>query len=44
MSYCSLEEAYGKDFCNQVNNDNMLGYSTSSSVSKMNPNRNTFLL
>ena len=43
MSYCSLEEAYGKDFCNQVNNDNMLGYSTSSSVSKMNPNRNTFL-
>ena len=37
MSYCSLEEAYGKDFSKQVNNDYHLDTSYST---KMNPSRN----
>ena len=37
MSYCSLEEAYGKDFSKQVNNDYYLDTSYST---KMNPSRN----
>ena len=40
MSYCSLEEAYGKDFCNQVNDNYMLGYSAPYTTNKMNPTRN----
>jgi hypothetical protein len=42
MSYCSLEEAYGTDFCKQVNNNYMLN-PTPYTISNMNPNRNTFL-
>jgi len=39
MSYCSLKEAYGEDFYNQVNNNYHLGPSYSDS-SAMNPTRN----
>ena len=42
MSYCSLEEAYGTDFCKQVNNNYMLN-PTPYTTSNMNPNRNTSL-
>lgn len=41
MSYCSLEEAYGKDFSKQVNNDYYLDTSYST---KMNPSRNNSYL
>ena len=44
MSYCSLEEAYGTEFCQQVNNNYMLGSSTPYNVSKMNPTRNDMYL
>lgn len=44
MSYCSLEEAYGKDFSNQVNNDYYLDNSYSSYSTKMNPSRNNTYL
>ena len=44
MSYCSLEEAYGKEFCQQVNNNYMLGNSAPYTVSKMNPTRNDMYL
>jgi hypothetical protein len=41
MSYCSLEEAYGKDFSKQVKNDYYLDTSYST---KMNPSRNNTYL
>ena len=44
MSYCSLEEAYGKDFSKQVNNDYYLDTSYSSYSTKMNQSRNNTYL
>lgn len=43
MSYCSLKEAYGEDFYNQVNNNYHLGSSPYTST-PMNPSRNNMYL
>jgi hypothetical protein len=43
MSYCSLKEAYGEDFYNQVNNNHYLDPSPYTS-SPMNPSRNNMYI
>lgn len=43
MSYCSLKEAYGDDFYNQVNNNHYLNSSPYNS-SSLNPSRNSMYL